>query len=67
MVRWKPVRKRRYGAKVKLLRELVGAGGVPPIMPGAILDRQQVISVASKVRQFAGSFLSETLSTHETL
>jgi hypothetical protein len=49
------------------VRELVGAGGVPPIMPGAILDRQQVISVASKVRQFAGSFLSETLSTHETL
>jgi len=63
----KPIRKRSLGAKAELVRQLIGADGVPPIVPGAILDRQQAISVASKVRQFAGSFLSETLSTHETL
>jgi hypothetical protein len=42
----KPIRKRSLGAKAELVRQLIGADGVPPIVPGAILDRQQAISVA---------------------
>jgi hypothetical protein len=41
-----PVRKRSFGTKVEFVRQLIGAGGIPPILPSQSLTNDSELTRA---------------------